>query len=123
MSKKLFGARYDVGVANEAIAAGRAIKLTATRGRFDVVDAATDLIHGVSVNSASKEGDTIEFYREGGEAVGVAGGAITVGARLSANAEGKLVANNTDNAAVIGYALEAAVADAEFAFMFSRHSV
>ena len=121
---RLWHPKYDVGRATEAIAEGLAIKLGTNDGNYDLVDATTDIVHGFAVNATTKAGEDIEFYREGGDAVGVSGGTITRGARLSVNASGKLVANSTDNDPVIGYAYDAAsAADQKVRFNFTRHSV
>ena len=120
--KQLFHERRDTAKAGGAINEGHAVELGTNDREVTQANAVTDLVHGVALNTV-KTGETVEFYREGGEAIGEAGGAVTKGASLRPNAAGELVVTSTAGQNAMGYALEAAADGDMFKFMFSRHQV
>lgn len=119
-TKQLFHPRYDVVIADEAITEGTAVNLKTDARTVEAVDNTADRVHGFARFAAAAKGDTIEIYREGGEAIGLAGADITFGADLVVNGSGELIPTTTASDNCIGYALEA-VDDADLVrFMFTR---
>lgn len=106
---------------------GTAVKLGTNELQVAPVDDAADVVHGFLDHSTSgndaANGDTVQIFREGGEAYGLAGGAITKGALLRVNANGELVASafgNRSASQIVGYALEAAADGQLVRFNFTR---
>lgn len=125
MGRELFRPQYEAVVNSDSssIAVGKAVKLGTNNLEVGVVSAATDLVHGfVAENSIDAGGDG-QIYREGGEAVALAGGAITKGAYLKPDASGDLIATSTADDQVVGYALEAASDGELFKFNFTRTKI
>ena len=111
------------------VARGTAVKLGTSELQVSPVDDAADVVHGFLDHAGpdgdnAKNGSTVQIYREGGEAYGLAGGAIAKGALLRINATGRLVSSafgNRSSSQIVGYALEAAAAAGELVrFNFTR---
>lgn len=121
--KPLWSPRYQTVIANEAIANGTAVTLITNEITVEAVDALKENVHGFANGAALKKNDSLQIYKEGGEAVGLAGGAITLGARLKVDAAGKLIAATVAGEDTVGYSLEAAADGDLVAFAFTRSQV
>lgn len=89
-----------------------------------VATAATDAIIGVidTPNDAGYNAN-VRLRSASGTAIGLAGGNITVGARVTATTGGELIVTTTAGNEVVGIALEAAADGGEFEFMPSISTV
>lgn len=124
MAKQIWEPKYDSAKAKAALTrVGQAVTLASGEREVEAVNATGDLVHGFVRVAAAKAGDTVEIFREGGEAIGYAGGAITKGAYLKVTADGSLIVTSTSDDLVVGYALEAATDNSEFRLMFSRTKI
>lgn len=95
-------------VATAALLEGYAVKLSA--GQVVVATAATDAIIGVTQGKyAAGETASIKLRSGSGTVKVKLGGTVTVGARVTANGTGLLVATTTAANEVVGVALEAGV--------------
>ena len=117
--KPLWKPQYEAVSAATALRKGQAVKLAANDNQVTAVTAAADRVHGFADRATDANADT-QIYREGGEAIGYSAGAITKGAALKINNDGDLEATSTANDLCVGYALEAASDNSNFAFMFTR---
>lgn len=102
---------YKTYVATADIAKGVAVKVVA--GKIVVATAATDAIIG-TIAVAVKAGAAVDVRLRscGGTLNIIAGGAITEGAAVTANATGLGIVTTTAGNQIIGYALEAVASGA-----------
>lgn len=119
-TKQLFSPRYDAVIANAAIDEGQAVKLVSDERTVGAVDSADDTVIGFARFAADAAQETIEIYREGGDAVGLAGGTIGFGDPVAVNGSGALVVSDGHNAKCIGFAIEAASSGDFVRFLFTR---
>lgn len=75
-------------------------------GTLEKGEGATDLLVGVLQNTP--ESGQAATYRFGGTSKVIAGGAVTIGAYVTADSSGHAVATTTNGNVIIGRALEAA---------------
>lgn len=95
-------------VATAALAEGLAVKISA--GNVVVATAATDAIIGITQGKyAAGETASIKLRSGSGTVKVKLGGTVTVGAKLTSNGTGALIATTTAANEVIGVALEAGV--------------
>jgi hypothetical protein len=95
---------------------GHAVKFSS--GNIVVATAATDKIIGViDVDNDAGQDAHVRLRSAEGTAIGLAGGTIAVGDRVTATTDGTLIATTTAADEVVGMALEAAASGAEFEFM------
>ena len=80
-------------------------------GDAEVGEGATDLLIGVLQNKP-KSGEGA-LYRFGGTSKVVAGGVVAIGDWVTAKSDGRALATTTDGNVVIGFALEASLADGD----------
>lgn len=86
---------------------GKAVKFAS--GLIVAAADANDAIIGVlDVAHDAGQDANVRLRSGSGSAVGLAGGAITQGAKVTANADGELIATTTARDEVVGIALEAA---------------
>ena len=99
--------RYSARHTTETLKKGQAVKRATTNPDTDVevVDAATDFVFGFATEAYAADTDC-DIYREGGEAIVLAGGTVAVNGAVKINADGEVVATAAGND-MIGYALEA----------------
>ena len=111
------------------VARGTAVKLGTNELQVAPVDDAADVVHGFLDHGGDRgndaqNGDGVQIFREGGEAYGLSGGAITKGALLRVDGSGRVVASafgNRSAGQIVGYALEAVAAAGEIVrFNFTR---
>ncbi len=119
---QLFNPVYDSGKITTAIKEGQALKQGTNDREFAIVTATGDLVHGLARAQDYIANATLDFFREGGEAYALAGGAITKGARVKVTADADFVVAGAAESS-IGYALEAAADEAIFRIMFTRQGV
>lgn len=101
---------------------GTAVKFD--NGLIVVATAGTDPIIGViDVDNEAGQDANVRLRSGSGTAIGLAGGNITVGARVTATTDGELIATTTDGDEIVGIALEAAADGDEFEFMLSTGEV
>lgn len=93
------------------------VEITAA-GTVNVCNAATDAMVGILQNKPVS-GEACEIP-EGGIVKGIAGAAISAGAWVGTDANGKLVAKTTDKDFAYGQALEAATADGDIIAVLVR---
>ena len=106
------------GIASGAIGEGRAVTLESSDLTFSQVNSLSDVVHGFAKDGDATDGSDFEIYREGGDAIGLAGGAISRGDRLIVDASGRLVVDGRAIGGAIGYALEDAASGELFAFAY-----
>lgn len=93
------------------IAKGKVVKPGSDNQHVVVSALATSKNFGICQNDVAAAEDIAEIAMPGGGAKGLAGGVISFGDLLTADANGKLVATTTANDRVVGIAMEDAVAD------------
>jgi len=81
--------------------------------QVDVCDGAGDVPLGFLVDPGTAAAVAVRVSGVGSIAIGIAGGAITAGAKVGTTAAGKLVAKTADEAWYIGWALDTAAADGD----------
>lgn len=96
-------------VAPAAVAGRKLVTFGAADGQVAVADANTDALIGVSEKIGSRDNDRVDVI-VGGIAEVIAGGAITRGAVLTANASGDAVAASEATHRIIGIAMNSGVA-------------
>lgn len=101
--------------ATAAISRGHAVKFGADRMTVTKATAASDLLIGVAQTAPTTAGDLVEVAINGGGAIGLAGGSISAGNKLTVHTDGTLLASTTANDQVVGVAMEDAVAGDLFA--------
>lgn len=101
--------------ATHAMSRGHAVKFGADRLTVSKGSAASDLLVGISQTTVTTAGDKVEVAINGGGAIGLAGGTISAGNKLTAHTDGTLLASTTSNDQVVGVAMEDAVAGDLFA--------
>lgn len=112
--------------ADEAITAGYALKLVAVTGtetyRLGIADtAASDIIVGIAVEDAAAAEDVFAWQPIGIVCRGVAGDTVTLGAALTCESGGRLIATTTVGDYAIGLALEASTDGNDFSFLVGGH--
>lgn len=96
--------------ADAAIAKGVVVKPGATLDTYvQKSTAATDKHVGIAQNVGAAADDKMEIAVPGGGGKGLAGGTIAMGDKLTADANGKLVATTTENDNIIAVAMQGAV--------------
>ena len=126
MSKvDLYNPQYQSVIFPAIVTKGLAVKLGTNEKEVAVVSAATDFVVGFVELPATVAKGTGTIFTEGGECYGVAKAAITKGNQLVIAADGKINPRGTTAGTYhcLGYALEAAAANATFRFRFNRFSV
>lgn len=110
---------YEQSLMNVTAKAGSAINKyyfmelsTSTEGQVDECNAATDKAYGVSQNSASASGESVDVMVKGITKV-TAGAAISLGDYVGPNSSGKAVTKSVAGQRARGIALEAAGADGD----------
>jgi len=92
-----------------------------TTGKFDLAAASTDSILGVITEGAvANKPATVQY---GGQSKAIAGGTIVAGDKVTADANGKMIATTTASHRVIGIALEGGAANEIVPFVFVRMHV
>lgn len=95
---------------------GHAVKFSS--GNIVVATAATDKIIGViDVDNDAGQDAHVRLRSASGTAVGLAGGTIAVGDKVTATTDGTLIATTTALNEIVGVALEAVASGALFEFM------
>lgn len=95
---------------------GHAVKFSS--GNIVVATAATDKIIGtIATDNDAGQDAHVRLRSAEGTAIGLAGGTIAVGDRVTATTDGTLIATTTAADEVVGMAIEAAASGAEFEFM------
>lgn len=102
---------------------GYAVKFSA--GNIVVATAATDAIIGViDVDNDAGQQANVRLRSGSGTAIGVAGtGGVAVGDKVTAEADGQLVATTTAGNEVVGIAITAASAGEEFEMILSTGEI
>lgn len=105
--------------ADGVIIKGAAVKAGSDKAHVAIAAAATDKIVGIALNATTAAEDLVEIALPGGGSKAKAGGTVSFGDLLTADADGKLVATTTANNRVVAIAMEDAVVDD----LFSVHVV
>lgn len=124
--KQLWNPQYRTYIASAVVAKGKAVTLSSADNTVEAVDDAAETVVGFVEVAASAAKRETTVFEEGGDAVGIAGGAVTKGAHLVIDANGELVVRGTTANTVyhcVGHALEAAAEDKMFRFRFTKFSV
>lgn len=101
---------------------GHAVKFSS--GNIVVATAGTDVIVGVvDVDNDAGQDANVRLRSASGTAIGLAGGTIAVGDKVTATTGGALIATTTDKDEVVGVALEAASSGAEFEMMLANYTL
>jgi hypothetical protein len=101
---------------------GHAVKFAA--GKIVVATAATDAIIGVvDVDNDAGQDANVRLRSAEGTAIGLAGGSVAQGDKVTSTTDGTLITTTTGGDQVVGIALEAAASGAEFEFMPSTGKV
>ena len=136
MSQGLWNDKYSTEIlqvaADTTVARGTALKLSADSLQVTPVTAPTDRVHGFlnhgsQTNLGAINGESIELYREGGEAFALSAKAIAKDSDLFVTADGRVTdtvparTNADQEFEVVGYAIKATSAANQLVhIMFTR---
>ena len=125
MSLQVFKPCYEAieNAHTAALPIGQAVRLGTNGNQVLPITATTQIVHGfVALEEITAEQDG-QVYREGGDAIALAGGTIARGAALVINASGRVVSTTTVNAKCIGYAQSAASSGEQVLINFTRFNL